>query len=64
MNTTLEAKAANNINLISVSNDTVKNNTEGMSCNIKKQLISIALKSQYYLLQLDEHTAISKMLIC
>ena len=52
-------KAARDLNLISLSNDTVKNRIEDMSNNIKEQLITRVLKSQYYSLQLDESTDVS-----
>lgn len=49
-------KATKDLNLISLSNDTVKNRIEDMVSNIKEQLVSRVVNSQYYSLQLDEST--------
>ncbi|XP_013774445.1 zinc finger BED domain-containing protein 5-like [Limulus polyphemus] len=52
-------KAAKYLNLISLSNNTVKRRIEEMAENVKSQLIIRGRQSQYYSLQLDESTDVA-----
>lgn len=50
------SNAAKDLNLISLSNDTVKNRISEMSQNIHSQLIERVLNSPFYSLQIDDST--------
>jgi len=54
--TMLGEKAAKELNILSLSNDTVKRRIDKISDNIKVNLLVRIRKSQYYSLQLDEST--------
>jgi hypothetical protein len=51
-------KAAKDLNLVTLSNDTVNKPTDKISDNIKKELIDRICKSQNYSLQVDESTTL------
>lgn len=53
--TILGDKATQDLYLNSLSNDSVTNRIEDMANNIKEQLVSKVIKSQYYSLQLDDY---------
>jgi hypothetical protein len=55
----IDEKAANSLNKIALSNDTVKKRTHGLSGNIKEQLLRRINKSDYFSLQLDGSTDIT-----
>jgi phenylalanyl-tRNA synthetase alpha subunit len=52
----VEEKAAKDLNLVALSNDTVKKRIDKISDNVKKQFIERICKSQNYSLQVDEST--------
>jgi hypothetical protein len=49
-------KAAKDLNLVALSNDTAKKRTDKISDNVKEQLIERICKIQNYTLQVDEST--------
>jgi len=59
-------EAANSLNKITLSNDTIKKRIDGLSGNIKEQLLRRINKSDYFSLQLDESTDITNksVLLC
>jgi len=59
-------EAENSLNKIALSNDTMKKRIDGLSGNIKEQLLRRINKSDYFSLQLDESTDITNksVLLC
>jgi len=62
----ISKEAANNLNLISLSNDTIKKRIDSLSENIKEQLLRRINECDYFSLQLDENTDITNksILLC
>ena len=56
----INEKAANDLSLIPLSNDTVKKRIDGLSSNIKEQLLERVRMCPYFALQLNESTDITK----
>ncbi|VVC46493.1 Ribonuclease H-like domain, partial [Cinara cedri] len=62
----ISKEVANNLNLISLSNDTIKKRIDSLSGNIKEQLLRRINECDYFSLQLDESTDITNksILLC
>jgi len=66
VSTMIGEEAANSLNKIALSNDTIQKRIDRLSGNIKEQLLKRINKSDYFSLQLDESTDITNksVLLC